>query len=76
MADTKMIVNTVYHAAVLSGLTVAYSMLAKRFAKINTGNPSSADLEDTLKLAGMIAAAEGTRSWLVAQKIIPENIQV
>ncbi len=73
--NTKTIVNTLYHAAILSGLTVAYSMLAKRMLKMNTGNPANADIEDTFKLAGIIGLAEGTRTWLVSQKIIPEGIQ-
>ena len=73
--DTKKVINLVYHAAVLSGLTVAYSMVAKKLLKVNVGSPSNADLTDSLKLAGSVSLAMITKDYLEKSKIIPPNIE-
>jgi hypothetical protein len=72
--DIKNIGNLVYHASVLSGLTVGYGIIMKKFLKIDIGDPSKAGVEDWIKLALTVSVAEGTREWLVKSGIIPENI--
>ena len=44
--DIKNVGNIVYHASVLSGLTVGYGIVMKKFLKINIGDPSKAGVED------------------------------
>jgi hypothetical protein len=76
MADIpapKDIVNTLYHSAVLSGLTVGYSMVAKKFMKFDVGDPSK-DYESILKLVVPVTLSVVTRDWLVAKGFIPNNI--
>ena len=72
--DIKNIGNLVYHASVLSALTVGYGIVMKKFLKIDIGDPSRAGVQDWVKLALTISAAEGTREWLVKSNRIPTNI--
>ena len=65
--DTKNIGNTVYHAAVLSALTVGYGMAAKKLLKSNIGDPSKPDLMEALKLTTAVSLAIITKSWLEKQ---------
>ena len=77
MADTpstKAIANLLYHSVVLSGLTVAYSMLGKKLMRFNVGSPSSADLTDALKLSAAVSAAMVTKDYLEKSKILPPDI--
>ena len=69
----KDIVNTIYHAAVLSGLTVGYSMIGKKLIKFDVGDPSK-DYDTMFKLVIPVSLAVVTRDWLVAQKILPPDI--
>ena len=66
---TKDIENLIYHSAVLSGLTVGYSMLLKKIVKIYVGDPSKANLEELAKII-----AETTREWLVKSGFVPGDI--
>ena len=72
--DIKNVGNIVYHASVLSGLTVGYGIVMKKFLKIDIGDPSKAGVEDWVKLALTVSAAEATCEWLVKSGIIPDNI--
>ncbi len=69
----KDIVNTIYHAGVLSGLTVGYSMLGKKFIKFDVGDPSR-DYETVFKLVIPVTLAVVTRDWLVTQGYLPNDI--
>ena len=69
----KDIVNTVYHAAVLSGLTVAYSMLGSKMIKFDVGDPSKNTMT-MLKLIVPVSLSVITRDWLVTQGILPNDI--
>ena len=71
--DTKNIGNTIYHAAVLSGLTVAYGMAAKKLLKSNIGDPSKPDLMEAFKLTGAVSLAIITKGWLEKQGM-PKDI--
>ncbi len=72
--DTKNITNTIYHAAVLSALTVGYGMTAKKLLKSNIGDPSKPDLTEALKLTGAVSLAIITKGWLEGQGILPKDI--
>jgi hypothetical protein len=69
----KDIVNTIYHAAVLSGLTVGYSMIGKKLIKFDVGDPSK-DYDTMFKLVIPVSLAVVTRDWLVAQKFLPDDV--
>ena len=74
--DKKSIVNDVYQVAVISVLTVGYSMLVKKILEIASPSIQRFDLEDTGKLVAIVAASEMTREYLIKQKILPDHINV
>ena len=74
--DKKTIVNDIYHASVVSTLSVGYSMLGKRLLKISPPSFQKFELEDVAKLAVITAASEMTRDYLVKQEIIPATLNV
>ena len=73
-SEMKEVKNVVYHAAVVSGLSVAYSMLLKNLLKVSPPNLGKLDMSDDLKLVGIVSVSIMTRDWLVSQKIIPEKM--
>ena len=66
--------NIIYHSAVLSGLTVRYSMLLKKIVKIDVGDPSKANLEELAKIIVVVSLTETTREWLVKFGFVPGDI--
>ena len=74
--DKKSFVNDLYHASIVSGLAIGYSMLGRKILKIGPPRIQKFDLEDTGKLVAIAAASEMTREYLIKQKILPENINV
>ncbi len=62
--DTKNIGNTIYNAAVLSGLTVGYAMAGKYLLKTNIGDPSKPNLNEALKLTAAVSLAIVTKGYL------------
>ena len=74
--DKKGIVNDLYQVAVISVLGVGYSMLGKKILKVSPPSIQKFDLEDTGKLAAIVAALEMTREYLIKQKILPDHINV
>ena len=71
---TKDIKESVYHGAVISGLTVGYTMLAKTLVKMSPPSFSKFNVEDGVKLVAIIAMSNFTKDYLIKQKIIPNNI--
>ena len=71
----KNIINTIYHAAVISGLSVGYSMIAKKIMKMKVADLDKLNLEDSVKLTAIVSASIATKDFLVKQGIIPENIK-
>ena len=70
----KNIMNTVYHASVVSGIAVGTSRLTKMIFK-NTPTPKLAlDFQDVGLMILHIGSAMYIKDYLVKQKIIPENI--
>ena len=74
--DKKSIVNDLYKAVVISVLAVGYSMLGKKILKVSPPSIQCFDLEDTGKLAAIVAASEMTREYLIKQKILQDHINV
>ena len=71
--DGKQIVNTLYHAAVETALTIGYSELTKKLFKVQTPRVDF-NMKDIGMLTIDIMLAVSTRDMLVKQGIIPANI--
>ena len=74
--DKKTIINDIYHASVVSALSVGYSLLGKRLLKISSPSFQKFKLEDVGKLIVFTAGNEMTRDYLVKQGIIPATLNV
>ena len=71
---TKDLKESIYHSAVISILAIGYTMLAKTLIKMSPPSLSKFDVEDGVKLVGIVAMADFTKDYLIKQKIIPSNI--
>ena len=71
---TKDIKESIYHGAVISALAVGYTMLGKMLIKMSPPSLSKFDIEDGVKLVGIIALSNFMKDYLIKQKIIPNNI--
>lgn len=71
----KAVINTVYHAAVVSGLSVGYTMIAKKVFKMKSVDIGKMDVEDIMKTVAVVSAAMFTKDYLVKQGIIPNDIE-
>ena len=69
----KDIKESVYHGDVVSVLAVGYTMLGKTLIKMSPPSHSTFDIEDGVKLVGIIALSDFTKDYLIKQKITPNN---
>ena len=71
--DGKMIVNTLYHSAVVSGLATGYARLGKMAMG---ASPPKLDFtpRDVSMVVLDVALAMGTKDLLIKQGIIPADI--
>ena len=69
----KDIKESVYHGAVVSVLVVGYTMLGKMLVKMSPPSLSKFDIEDGVKLVGIVALSDFTKDYLIKKKI-PNNI--
>ena len=60
--------------SVVSVLAVGYTMLGKMLIKMSPPSLSKFDIEDDVKLVGIIALSDFTKDYLIKQKIIPNSI--
>ena len=74
MSSEKSIVNTVYHAVVISALSVGYAMIGKKALGMKVVDIGKTDANDAIKLVSIVSAAIFTKDYLVQQNIIPDNI--
>ena len=74
--NEKNIMNSIYHAAVISGLSIGYCMISKRLLKMKVADLDKLNVEDSVKLIAVISASIATKDFLVKQGIIPENINI
>ena len=70
----KDIEESIYHRAVISALAVGYTMLGKTLIKMSPPSLSKFDIEDGVKLVGIVALSDFTKYYLIKHKIIPNNI--
>ena len=70
----KTLLKSVYRGAVVSVLAVGYTMLGKTLVKMSPPSLSKFDIEDGVKLVGIVALSDFTKDYLIKQKIIPNNI--
>ena len=70
----KDIKESIYHGAVISAPAVGYTMLGKTLIKLSPPSLSKFDIEDSVKLVGIIALSDFTKDYLIKQKIVPNNI--
>ena len=59
---TKDIKESVYHGAVVSVLAVGYTMLGKTLIKMSPPSLSKFDIEDGVKLVGIVALSDTIRN--------------
>ena len=71
---TKDVVNTLYHSAIITGLAVAYSVIGKKLIELDVGDPAKLGITDFIKLTVVITLSVASKDWLVAHKIIPDDI--
>ena len=71
---TKDIKESIYHSAVISALAVGYTMLGKTLVKMSPPSLRKFDIEDGVKLVGIIALSDFTKDHIIKQKIIPNNV--
>ena len=71
---TKDIKESIYYGAAVSALAVGYTMLGKTLIKMSPPSLSKFDIEDGVKLMGIIVLSDFTKDYLIKQKIIPNNI--
>ena len=71
---TKDIKESVYHESVVSILAIGYTMLGKTLIKMSHPSLSKFDIEDGIKLVGIVALSDFTKDYLIKQIIIPNNI--
>ena len=70
----KDIKESVYHGAVISALAVGYTMLGKTVIKMSPTSLSKFDIENGVKLVGIIALSDFMKDYQIKQKIFPNNI--
>ena len=71
---TKDINESVYHGSIISVLAIGYTMLVKTLIKMSPPSLSKFDIEDGVKLVGIITLSDFMKDYLIKQKIIPNNI--
>jgi hypothetical protein len=74
MSSEKSLVNTVYHAAVISALSVGYAMISKKTMGMKDVDIGKTDMNDAIKLVAIVSASIFSKDYLVQQGIIPDNI--
>ena len=71
---TKDIKESIYHGAVMGALAVGYTVLGKTLIKMSPPSLGKFDVEDGVKLVGIVALSDFMKDYLTKQKIIPTNI--
>ena len=74
--DANTIVNGAYHSAVLSGLVMTNSILAKKLLKVNPANLGMLNIKDALMLTTNVYISMMIKSALITQGILPANINI
>ena len=72
--DVNGIANTIYHGAVIGGLSMAYSMASKKLLKVKSPDLDRLSVEDAAKLAALVGGPLATQQGLVDQGILSGKI--
>ena len=59
--------ESVYHGAVVSALTVGYTMLGKEIIKMSPPSLGKFDVEDGVKLVAIVAMSDFMKDYLIKQ---------
>ena len=70
----KEVKNDLYHAAVVSVLSIAYSKLLKGLFGMSLPNMTRLDVSDSMKMVGIVSLSMFSKDFLVKQKFIPDNV--
>ena len=74
--DVNTVVNGAYHSAVLSGLVMTNSLLAKKLLKVKPADLGQISIRDSTMLIANVYIAMMTKQALIKNGIIPPNINV
>ena len=65
---TKDLKESVYHGAVVSALAVGYTMLGKTLIKMSPPSLNKFEIEDGIKLVGILALSDFMKDYLIKKK--------
>ena len=65
---TKDLKESVSHGAIISALTVGYTMLGKALIKMSPPSLGKFNVEDSVKLVAIVAISDFTKDYLIKQK--------
>ena len=74
--DPKGIVNNAYHSAVLSGLVITNSVLAKKILNMKPADLDQFSLKDGTMLTVNVYISMMIKSALIKQGILPPSINI
>jgi hypothetical protein len=74
--DFNKIVNGAYHSAVLSGLVMTNSLLAKKLLKVKPADLGQLDIKNAAMLTTNVYIAIMVKSALIKNGILPPNINI
>ena len=74
--DLNTIVNGAYHSAIMSGLVITNSLIAKRLLKVKPADLGQFGLKDTAMLTTNIYIAMMIKKALIDNKILPPKINI
>lgn len=74
--DFNKIVNGAYHSAVLSGLVMTNSLLAKKLLKVKPADLGQLDIKNAAMLTTNVYIAIMIQSALIKNGILPPNINI
>jgi hypothetical protein len=68
--DKKNILNPIYQSLLLATTSVGYAYLLKKNFKTRICDPSSPDIQEILKLGGVVAVSNMTLDYLYDMNVI------
>ena len=74
--DVNTVVNGTYHSAILGGLVMTNSLLAKKLLKVKPADLGQISIRDSTMLLANVYIAMMTKQALIKNGILPPNINV
>ena len=72
--DGKSIVNSLYHAAIISGLSMGYAQVSKMLLKVQSPKLEFSNAGNVVMVITDIGLAMATKDVLIKQGILPADI--